>query len=148
MVEPSPPHIGEQQTVGSSSLPTSVSEVVGPSTSTVQDCTDDNMEGFVKVSRKKGQKRSCPVVNETEKTQSKILIVSDVPSLQDASLIENLSSGLGIEPELNRTLTNSFAPLAELPELYECDVDIENTRASQEDTSGVFENFGVCSDKK
>ena len=31
--------------------------------------------------------------------------------------------------------------------MYECDVDIKNTRASQEDTSGVIENFGVCSDK-
>ena len=73
--------------------------------------------------------------------------MSDVTSLRDASLIENPSSGLEIEPEPIRTLTNSFAPLAELPELYECDVDIENTRASQEATSGVFENFGVCSDK-
>ena len=66
MVEPSPPHIGEQQTVGPSSIPTNVPEVVGRLTSTVQDCTDDDMEGFVTVSRKKGQKRSCPVVNETE----------------------------------------------------------------------------------
>ena len=60
----------------------------------------------------------------------------DVPSLQEASHIENPSSGLKIEPEPIITLTNSFAPLAELPELYTCDVDIENTRASQEATSG------------
>ena len=53
MVEPSPPHIGERQTVGPSSLPSNVPEVVGPSTSTVQDYTDDDVEGFVTVSRKK-----------------------------------------------------------------------------------------------
>ena len=94
MVEPSPPHIGEQQTVGPSLLPSNVLEVVSPSTFTVQDCTDDDMEGFVTVS-KKGQKRWCPVVNETKKTQSKILVVSDVPSLRDASLIEKNLFGTG-----------------------------------------------------
>ena len=108
IVEPSPPHIGEWQTVGPS-LPSNVPEVVDPSTSTVQDCTDDDMEGFVTVSRKKGQKRSCPVVNETKAIQSKILVMSNVPSLQDASHIENPSSGLEIEPEPIITLTNSFA---------------------------------------
>ena len=56
MVEPSPSPIGEQQTIGHSSLPTNVPEVVSPSTSTVQDCVDDDVEAFVKVSREKGAK--------------------------------------------------------------------------------------------
>ena len=134
--ESSSPPVREWQTVGPSSRP--------PLYRTVLMTT---WRGFVTVSRKKGQKRSCPVVNETKTTQSKILVVSDVPSLQDASHIEIPSLGLGIEPEPIITLTFICTTRC-LPELYECDVDIENTRASQEATSGDFENFGVCSDKK
>ena len=70
MVEPSPPHIGEQQAVGPSSLPTNVPEVVGPSTSTVQDCTDDDMEGFVTVSRKKD--KNVRVLSSMRQRQHKV----------------------------------------------------------------------------